>query len=317
MKHTWSVTLMLVSLFVVAQLIGLGIIAAGSTQTMNEDGSISVAFDDTALGPRPVLSGFESFTYIIVGVAIGTAVLLLLIKFNLLAVWKLWFFLAVFLALTIALGTFMPFVYALVLAFALASWKIWRPNFVIHNITEVLIYSGIAWLIVPNIPLGYVTLLLIVIAIYDAYAVWRSKHMVAMAQFQTDSKLFAGLAIPYGKATASPAAAKMAKSKSKMKSNAALGVKPVARAAEGRNAILGGGDIAFPLFFTGATLISLLGNGFSIGAAYGYSLIVVGGATLALTWLFLAAKKDRFYPAMPFLAAGCFVGYGVLWLVAL
>ena len=320
MKHTWSVTLMLVGLFVIAQLIGLGIIAAGSNQTMNEDGSFSVAFDDTALGPRPVMSGFEGFTYIIIGIAIGTGVLLLLIKFNLLAVWKLWFFLAVFLALTIALGTLLPFAYALALAFALASWKIWRPNFIIHNITEVLIYSGITWLIVPNIPLGYVAILLLVIAVYDAYAVWRSKHMVAMAQFQTDSKLFAGLSIPYTMVSVAPKSAKNVKLKTtkvKMGKDVALGVKPVARAMEGRNAILGGGDIAFPLFFTGATLISLLGKGFSVGAAYGYSLIVVVGATIALTGLFLAAKKDRFYPAMPFIAAGCFVGYGVLWLVAL
>jgi len=319
MKHSWSVTVMLLALFVAAQLIGLGIIAAGSNQTMNADGSFSVSFEDTALGPRPVMSGFGSFLYIVIGITVGTAILLLLIKFNLLAVWKLWFFLAVFLALTIALGTMLPLVYALGGALALASWKIWRPNFIVHNITEVLIYSGIAWLIVPNIPLVYVTLLLIAIAFYDAWAVWQSKHMVAMAQFQTDSKLFAGLLIPYstssGMASVSPKAGKTVKPK--MKKDVALGLKPVAKVEQGRNAILGGGDIAFPLFFTGATLISLLGKGFSIGAAYGLSLIVVAGATASLAWLFITAKKDRFYPAMPFLAAGCFIGYGVLWLVAL
>lgn len=320
MKHSWSVTVMLLVLFVAAQLIGLGIIAAGSNQTLNEDGSVSVSFDDTTLGPRPVMSGFGSFLYIVIGIAVGTAILLLLIKFNLMAVWKLWFFLAVFLALTIALGTFLPTVYALAGAFALASWKIWRPNFIVHNITEVLIYSGIAWLIVPNIPLFYVMLLLIAIAIYDAWAVWQSKHMVAMAQFQTESKLFAGLLIPYAGSTMSKATAATKSSKvvkTKMRKDVALGVKPVERVQEGRNAILGGGDIAFPLFFTGATLISLLGKGFSVTAAYASSLIVVAGATAALGGLFVLAKKDRFYPAMPFISAGCFVGYGVLWLVML
>ena len=37
----------------------------------------------------------------------------------------------------------------------------------------------------------------------------------------------------------------------------------------------------------------------------------------ALLWLLMLAKKDKFYPAMPFVAVGCFVGYGVMLLVNL
>jgi presenilin-like A22 family membrane protease len=195
----------------------------------------------------------------------------------------------------------------------------------VHNITEVLIYSGIAWLIVPNIPLGYVALLLVAIALYDAWAVWQSKHMVAMAQFQTESKLFAGLLVPYTASgvttrtvTASAKPSKNVKpAKASMRPDVALGVKPVARAQEGRNAILGGGDIAFPLFFSGATFIALLERGFATAQAFGLTLIVVAGSTAALTGLLVSARKDAFYPAMPFIGAGCFVGYAVLWLVAL
>jgi presenilin-like A22 family membrane protease len=307
MKHTLTVTFILVGVFLLSQLVGLSLIAAGSHVTIDEEGNRVVTHDDTALGPRPETQGFASFTYLIVGLAIGTIVLLILIKFRLFAVWKLWFFVAVWLAMTVSIGALVNAYIAAGFAAALAIWKIWRPNVWIHNLTEVLVYSGIGLLVAPIIDLFYASLLLILIAAYDAYAVWRSKHMIAMAQFQTESKLFAGLLVPYGgsdmnaapKATAKKVAAKTAAKE------------PV---QEGRNAILGGGDIAFPLLFAGVVLNTLLQDGLTKTAAFGYTLFVVGGAAAALFLLFVYAKKNEFYPAMPFIAAGCFVGYGLVWL---
>jgi len=43
------------------------------------------------------------------------------------------------------------------------------------------------------------------------------------------------------------------------------------------------------------------------------SLIVVLFATISLLLLFVFAKKGKFYPAMPFLTAGCIAG----WLLGL
>jgi hypothetical protein len=34
---------------------------------------------------------------------------------------------------------------------------------------------------------------------------------------------------------------------------------------------------------------------------------------LALLLLFVKAGKDKFYPAMPFISAGCFAGLGIVW----
>ncbi len=45
-------------------------------------------------------------------------------------------------------------------------------------------YTGIAILFVPILNVFWMIILLIVISIYDAYAVWKSKHMVKMANFQ-------------------------------------------------------------------------------------------------------------------------------------
>ena len=96
--------------------------------------------------------------------------------------------------------------------------------------------------------------------------------MVAMAEAQAKMKLFAGLFIPYGK----------------------------------KKAVLGGGDIGFPLFFSGVIL-----------KQFGWmeSLIVVSMVTLALLFLLLKSEKNTYYPAMPFLSAGCFVGFFLVWLL--
>ena len=303
MKHTLPVTLLLVLVFFVAQLVGLGLIAAGTSVSLDENGNRVVAHEDTAIGARPDTHGFGSFIYLTIGIAIGTVVILVLVKYRLARVWKLWFFLAVWLAITVAAGAIVNKWVAFFVGLGLAYWKIFKPNVLIHNITEILVYSGIALLIAPIFDVLWASMLLIAIAIYDAYAVWHSKHMVSMAKFQTETQLFAGLLIPYERKAVTIAP------------KAQLAVKPVQKPQENKSAILGGGDIAFPMLFAGAVLSWLIQSGLTKFAAYVESLIVVICAMLALLLLFLYAKQDEFYPAMPFLAAGCFVGYGIVYLL--
>jgi len=87
-----------------------------------------------------------------------------------------------------------------------------------------------------------------------------------------------------------------------------------------KNAILGGGDIAFPLLFGGVILKELVSSEQFITnpiLTYIEALIVPFFVSIALLWLFMKAEKDKFYPAMPFVTIGCFVGYGVLMLIKL
>ena len=65
-------------------------------------------------------------------------------------------------------------------------------------------------------------------------------------------------------------------------------------------AMLGGGDMGFPLLFAGVI--------FKTSGIYP-SLILVATTTIALFGLFYFADKKKFYPAMPFVSIGCFVGY--------
>ena len=74
-------------------------------------------------------------------------------------------------------------------------------------------------------------------------------------------------------------------------------------------AILGGGDIAFHLLFSGVLLKTT--GGFIA------PVITTITTTIALSLLFYFGKKGKFYPAIPFIAGGCFVGYGIFQLLAL
>ena len=80
---------------------------------------------------------------------------------------------------------------------------------------------------------------------------------------------------------------KLEKSKSKKKKAIKVNV-----------AILGGGDIIFPIITAGVMLktLGLLS-----------AIFVIFGATLGLGYLFFLAKKRKFYPAMPFITAGIFI----------
>ena len=121
---------------------------------------------------------------------------------------RIWFLIVTILALGISLNAFLKYtpltsiaIIAIAIAIPLAALKIFRPNVYSHNLTELLIYPGIAAVFVPILLrptattfLGKIwpTLaLLILISIYDAWAVWKSGLMQKMANFQMNElKIF-------------------------------------------------------------------------------------------------------------------------------
>ncbi len=280
MKHTWVVTAFLLVLFFAAQVIGLKI-----TQTYI-DFAASAEKGELVWKDLPSIAGFEierpdvepqlSIWYIIGAVIIGTLLILLIIRFGKVLLWKLWFYFAIVLCLQIAIAAFIPATFALIFSLLFGWFKVFRPNVFIHNLTELFVYGGLAVIFVPILNVLYAFLLLLALSVYDMYAVWKSKHMIVMAKFQTKSGIFAGLLLPY-------------------KAPAVRGKK-----AKVRTAVLGGGDIGFPLIFAGTVLA---------GAGFVPAVLVAIGATAALLVLLMLSQRDRFYPAMPFLTLGCAVGY--------
>lgn len=287
MKHTLKITLMLVLLFFLSQVVGLAITNQYIDHEKTAETGVTTWEELPYEFERPPVEESSSFIYILIAVLLGTGLLMLLIKFKKVNLWKFWFFISVVVCLTIALKPFMRQEIALIVSFVFALFKVVKPNIFVHNITEVFIYGGLAAIFVPIMNLFAVFMLLLLISGYDIYAVWKSKHMVKLAKFQTSSRAFAGLSIPY----------KMPKKEDKKKAG---------RVEKIKTAILGGGDIAFPLIFAGVVMKN-----------FGFlnSLIIPVFVSTALLILLFKSKKDRFYPAMPFLSLGCLAGYGFIILL--
>ncbi len=288
MKHTLKITLLLVLLFLMSQLIGLVVVNNYIDYAKTEETGQTTYKNLPYSLERPDVPQQTSFLLILFGLFVGTVIILALIKFRKMNLWKFWFFLSVLLCLSVAFSAFVPSAIAFALALVFSIIKIFKPNFIVHNLTEIFIYGGIAAIFVPMMNLFAVVILLIVISLYDMFAVWKSKHMIKLAKFQASSNLFAGLVVPY-----KPAGFGIEKPE-----------KP--RKAGIKNAILGGGDMAFTLMFAGVAM-----KQFGLVKSLIIPLIVA----LALLILLTKGKKDTFYPAMPFLTAGCFLGYVIAFVL--
>ncbi|NIO20203.1 MAG: hypothetical protein GTN76_05520 [Candidatus Aenigmarchaeota archaeon] len=303
MKHTISITLIIVLIFLLSQVIGLYALNVNTVVTQTPEGGIVVEHEETAIGERPDIEGPVTFIYIVIAILIGTGLILLLIRLKKIKIWKALYFFAVWMTCSITIGVFFNNILVFVLCFILAFFKIFKPNVWIHNLTELFVYAGIAIIFVPILDIVWVTLLLLAISAYDMFAVWRSKHMVYLAEFQTKSKAFAGVLLSYKIRLKPEKLKKLKKGKVKVRE-------------EYRNAVLGGGDIAFPMLFAGVVMDSMIKMGVHTKIfAFLYSMIIPVIVAIILFALLAKASSDRFYPAMPFLTAGCFIGYGLVWVV--
>ncbi len=302
MKHNWKITAILLVIFLLAQFIGIGVLYNYiDVEKSKVEGK--TVFGDLPIGERPQMDEKFSFLAILIIVLVGTVILLLLIKYKIYFVWKIWFLLAVILALTISWGAFIKPSYALLLALVFGFWKIFKPNVWVHNFTELFVYGGLAAIFAPLFNLWSVVILLLLISAYDMYAVWKSKHMITLAKSQAKAKIFAGLLIPYKfKLKEKIKKFKLGRKAKKVKSKKSKVVGKV------RVAVLGGGDIGFPLIFAGVILKTF---------GLWQSLVIPFFSGAALLFLLLTSKEKKFYPAMPFISVGCFVGLGVVLLIGL
>ena len=291
MKHNLRITLLFLGLFLLAQLFGLAVVYK-YIDTEKSLASGKTEFKQLPLGERPPIEEKTSYIPIIIAVLFGTVLLLILIKFQLNFVWKGWFLIAVVASLTVSLGAFMSKEIAFLLALLFGIWKIFRPNFWIQTLTEVVIYGGLAAIFVPMLNIMSVSILLILIAIYDAYAVWKSKHMITLAKSQAQARIFAGLLVPY-------------KDGHVLTHKVKQDITPK-KHLKVRTAVLGGGDIGFPLIFAGVILKEI---------GLWQSLIIPFFSMLGLAFLLWYGNEHKFYPAMPFIGAGCFLGLAIVWLL--
>jgi len=282
MKHTYTVTIVLVLVFLMSQVIGLLLLDKSVDKQATQESGV-VTYEDLPYDiERPDIEPQTSFVYILVAVIIGTVIVLLLIRFRRPRIWKYWYLLSVVFTLSISFSVLLDSSIAFGAAIILAILKVFRPNVYLHNLTELFVYSGIALIFVPIMNTFAAVMLMVLIFVYDMYAVLRSKHMVAMARFQQSTNLFACLSIPYKPIP--------------------LVSRPKHTVQKVQTAVLGGGDMAFPLLFAGVIM-----------KTYGFyaTLPIPIFSAIALFLLLYKSEKGKFYPAMPFISAGCFLGYAV------
>jgi presenilin-like A22 family membrane protease len=210
---------------------------------------------------------------------------------------RTWFFLVTVIALSISISAITKiwnienYWIALLIALPLATLKLVRPSIIIHNGTELLIYPGLAAIFVQILSPIYIILFLILIAIYDFWAVWRSQLMQRMAKFQMkEMKVFGGFFIPYLTKEIRQKIINSKKSKKQIKV-------PIA--------ILGGGDIVFPIITAGVFM-----NYFGLTPA----LFVICGAFLGLAYLLVNSHKKKFYPAMVYITPAILIALAI-WFI--
>ena len=301
MKHPKKLTIILICLFLVSQILGLFVINNYSPKVIQvDDGSgnyVNVTKYNLPYGTEPPgeINPKSTLFSIIFSIVIAIVLISILMNYKADIIMRVWFFAVVSLALGITINSFIldiaySSLIALVIALPLAYYKIFKRNIIIHNLSEVAIYPGIAAIFIPLLNIPAMIILLIIISIYDMYAVWHSGFMQKMAKYQMEKlRIFAGFLVPY-----------VNKKDVKIKN-----------IKKGKNlkvsvAILGGGDVVFPLILAGIVLIE---------RGLISALIVTLGATLALSLLFYYSEKGKFYPAMPFITAGCLVFLGFSYLI--
>jgi presenilin-like A22 family membrane protease len=299
MKHNAKITIIILSMFVITQFIGLFIV------NFYLGNSLPYGFGESG-GEFESASGFFS---ILVAFIVAIALVFLLIRFKAKFVMRFWFFLVVMIALGISFTAILwtispgyiliPWV-AILFAFPIALDKIYGKNILTHNLSELLIYPGVAAIFVPILNPLFLIILLVLISLYDAWAVWKSGIMQKMAKFQMEKVgVFGGFFIPY----------LSKKQREKMKKLKKKNPKALEKNKIKVNvAILGGGDIVFPIIAAGVMLKAFPGN---IVPA----ILTIIGALAGLTFLLLKSEKKKFYPAMPFITTGIFIAIGISYLV--
>ncbi len=244
-----------------------------------------------------------NFLSIVFSFVLAFAVIFLLMKYKWKVVIRLWFFVVVTLALGISINAFLKYttltnisIIALAVAISLSFLKIFKPHMLVHNATELLIYPGIAAVFVPILTPITIILLLILISIYDMWAVWKSGIMQKMAKFQMEElNIFGGFLIP---SLSKKTKAQIAKVKQKYK-NKKIPEKIRQKKFKVNLAILGGGDVIFPIITAGVFM-----RAFGIIPAF----FIIFGALTGLVFLFSITEKGKSYPAMPYISVGIFLG---------
>ena len=237
--------------------------------------------------------------YFLIILLIVTAIILLIIRFQkkkalriiflgavtLLIFYVLYPILSIFVAnALLALGlSVVGAAFLLVLLVKKPEWYI---------IDAVALFTGVGAIAIIGISLDIwiVIVLLIVMAVYDAFSVYKTKHMIDMADSVMDLKLPVMFVIP--------------KKRSYSLLEETKGLKEKLKDKEEREAyFLGVGDVVFPGILAVAAIHNLVNNGFIMASA------VLAGTLVGFAALTFFLAKGKPQAGLPLLCSGAVLGY--------
>ena len=316
MKHNINITVILISMFIITQIIGLFVISVYENQSL-----------DLPFGMEPPSEiksdnqGVGFLSQILISFVFAILLFFILTKIKAEKFIRVWFFFVVTIALGLTINAILYFsnpnnalifeysMFSFVIALPLSYFKVYKRNLKVHNITELFIYPGIAAVFVAILHPLSVMVLLVLISFYDMWAVWKAKFMQKMAKFEMEElNIFGGFLIP---TISKKVREQIQKIKQKYKGKK-MPANIKKKKFKVRLAMLGGGDVIFPIITAGVfmrayTEQALFGIGGLIPA-----LFIILGALAGLTYLMLITEKDKAYPAMPYISTGIFAAL-ILW----
>lgn len=165
-----------------------------------------------------------------------------------------------------------------------------KPEWYITNAIALLTGVGAIALIGISLDILLVIVLLIAMAAYDAFSVYKSKHMINLADNVIDLKLPVMFVIPKRRDYSLLKETKSLKQKLK-------------DGTEREAYFLGVGDIVFPGILAVAAFHNIAGNGLII------ALSVLAGTLLGFIALMTYAVRGKPQAGLPFLCSGAILGY--------
>jgi presenilin-like A22 family membrane protease len=173
---------------------------------------------------------------------------------------------------------------------ALLILLIKKPEWYIIDAIAMLTGVGAIAMIGISLNIWIVIVLLIAMAVYDAFSVYKTKHMIDLADSIMDQKLPVMFVIPKKKGYSF-----LKKTKS---------LKEKLQEGEPREAyFLGLGDVVFPGILAVAAFHNLASNGLLV------ALCVLVGTLIGFMALMVLVAKGKPQAGLPFLCSGAILGY--------
>jgi len=213
---------------------------------------------------------------------------------------QVFFILAVFSGLDILFSTFIGEPGAMILAIVLIGLRFRQPNVLFHNLVIIGGLAGIGGMLGTTLRPRDAIVFLVILAVYDIIAVYKTKHMIKMAQAMIRKRVILGIIIP--EKISGFKASMIAVEQEKF---------PIRRIFKpgrvGRFMILGGGDLALPLLLIASVAKQNIWQSMII-------LIFALFGLLAMHLIFIKLKSKPM-PALPPLAIFSILGYLVSLLI--